>query len=536
MKKLITLLLALALLLTLSAAPVSFADGAEEPTTITLYAQTDANDGPWAEMYMFQKMQNMFNIQFDITEISSTLWEEKVSVAFATDEYPDMFLNGLTDTDIQNYGAQGIFIDLKDYITEEATPNLYALYRDYPIAQKAVMSYDGHQYVIKGYDRTNTREYLQCRFFVNTAWCEALGMDIPTTLDEMYEFLKAVKEGDPNGNGDTTDEIPMVGAYDSDPYSLLTVPLTAYGYTLAYGNSNIYVDVTDDGEVIFVPADEHFKDALAWMKQLYDEELLDPEYFTQTADQVNAKQSQMIAGCFTDWAQWLDITDPEMYNQYDGITPLTSDVNTTPIWPATDFQGVGTFCITDKCQNIDKVLEIADWAVTFDGYCTLLGGEELGSVEGFEDQGYTLEYFDESYGENALTLNYTRDPKYDNETQWRESVISPGWGSLPVCRVDFTFVESSVTEQALSAALNDNYTPYMTVGWPMSVKFTDSESNTLSLLATDIESYLDQMVAKFITGEESLDNFDAFVSGLNDRGLAQYLEIYQTAYDRYLEN
>ncbi len=531
MKKTMTLLLAL--LVAMSA--FAMAGSAEDaPEVFTLFAQTDVNDGPWEDMYLFRKIEDMFNIDLQITEISSTTWNEKASVAFATGDYPDFFLNGLTSTDIQTYGSQGILIDLKDYITEENTPNLYALYQQYPIMQKAALSYDGHQYAIYGYDRTNTREYLKARFFINTAWCETLGMDEPTTLDEMYEYLKAVKEGDPNGNG-VADEIPMGGSYSYDPYSLLTLPLTAYGYTLSYGNNSIYVDVTDDGEVFFVPTAEHFKDALAWLKKLYDEELLDPEYFTQTADQVNAKQAQGIVGAFMDSAQWLDMTDPAMYEQWDGITPLTSEFNDTPLWPATDFQSVGMFVITDKCQNVEKLLEIADWAVTFDGYCTLLGGAELGTVEGM-DMGYTIEHFDESYGENALTLNYTRPAEYESDTLWREAVISPGWGALPVCRIDFTFVESSVTEQALSAALNDNYTPYMQVGWPDSVKFTDSEYSTLALLSTDIEAYLDQMVAMFITGEESLDNFDAFVQGLNDRNLEQYLEIYQTAYDRYLES
>ena len=532
MKK--TLVLVLSLLLALSMLPL--AGFAEAPKTYTLFGQTDANDGPWEDMYMFKKIEKMFDIDLDITEITSTTWQDKVPVAFATDEYPDFFLNGLSDTDIQTYGSQGILIDLKDYINEENTPNLYALYQQYPVMQRASMSYDGHQYVVKGYDVTNTREYLSARFFVNTQWIRNLGLEEPTTLDEFYEVLKAFKEGDPNGNGDTTDEIPMVGAYDNDPYSLLTVPLTAYGYALSYGNSNIYVDVDDDGKVFFVPTAEHFPDALAWMKKLYDEELLDPEYFTQASDQVNAKQSQMIAGCFMDWAQWLDIADPDNYNQYDGITPLVTDVNPTPIWPARDYQGDGIFCITDKCEDVETLLKLVDWAVTFDGYCTLLGGEEVGKMEGLEDQGYTIEHFDESYGENALTLNYTRPESYESDTTWREAVISPGWGSLPVTRIDFTFVESSVTEQALSAALNDNYTPCMTVGWPSSIKFSDDEANTISLLWADMGSYLDQMVARFITGEESLDNFDAFIQGLNDRGLEQYLEIYQTAYDRYMAN
>jgi hypothetical protein len=35
------------------------------------------------------------------------------------------------------------------------------------------------------------------------------------------------------------------------------------------------------------------------------------------------------------------------------------------------------------------------------------------------------------------------------------------------------------------------------------------------------------MVSKFIVGEESLDNFDAFVAGCKSRGLDRYLQIYQ---------
>jgi hypothetical protein len=44
------------------------------------------------------------------------------------------------------------------------------------------------------------------------------------------------------------------------------------------------------------------------------------------------------------------------------------------------------------------------------------------------------------------------------------------------------------------------------------------------------------MVMKYITGEESLDNIGLLEEGLNARGLAEYLEIHQAAYDRYVNN
>ena len=533
MKKLFSVLLAALLLLSL----LPMAGLAEdEPIHFSLFAKTDVNDYPWEQSYLFQKMERMFNVKFDITEINSTVWTEKVGVALATDSYPDFFLS--SDIDVAVYGPQGIILDLKDLITEETMPTLYAMYQKYPVAQKAAMSYDGHQYSILGYDRTNTREYLQSRFFVNTQWIRNLGMEEPETLDDMYEILKAFKEQDADMDGDKNNEIPMGGSFEYDPYSLLTLPLTAYGYCLAYPakGSGIFVDVDAEGKVFFVPTAEHFGDVLEWMKLLYDEELLDPEYFTQAKEQVNAKQSEGRVGAFMDWAQWIDIKDAAMYSQYDGIEPLTTDVNDEKMWPAHDFRSIGSFCVTNHCQNVEKLLEVMDWAFTFDAYCTVLGGAEMGSEPGWENMGYTVEYLDESYGENALQLIYTYPEEYANDNDFREAKCSPGWGTIPLARVEFTFVESSPTEQALSSALNDNYTPYMKVGWPTSVKFTDEESSRLALLATDIESFLKQMVMKYITGEESLDDIGLLEEGLNARGLEEYLKIYQTAYDRYVNN
>ena len=43
---------------------------------------------------------------------------------------------------------------------------------------------------------------------INKAWLDKLGMQVPTTRDELEDVLKAFKTEDPNGNGQA-DEIPM---------------------------------------------------------------------------------------------------------------------------------------------------------------------------------------------------------------------------------------------------------------------------------------------------------------------------------------
>lgn len=69
---------------------------------------------------------------------------------------------------------------------------------------------------------------------------------------------------------------------------------------------------------------------------------------------------------------------------------------------------------------------------------------------------------------------------------------------------------------------------------PYGVTLTTEESTEYSSLATSINTYASEMALKYLTGEESLDNFDSFVETLNGMGLERVLEIQQAAYDRFL--
>ena len=50
---------------------------------------------------------------------------------------------------------------------------------------------------------------------------------------------------------------------------------------------------------------------------------------------------------------------------------------------------------------------------------------------------------------------------------------------------------------------------------------------------TDIETYVKEMHIKYITGSESLDTFDSYLSTLKSMGIEDLLEIKQAQYDRY---
>lgn len=51
---------------------------------------------------------------------------------------------------------------------------------------------------------------------------------------------------------------------------------------------------------------------------------------------------------------------------------------------------------------------------------------------------------------------------------------------------------------------------------------------------SNIDTYMDETVSKFVVGDLSLNQFDSFVQQLKDMGIEDCIAIEQAAYDRYL--
>lgn len=59
------------------------------------------------------------------------------------------------------------------------------------------------------------------------------------------------------------------------------------------------------------------------------------------------------------------------------------------------------------------------------------------------------------------------------------------------------------------------------------------ETTEYATKMTEIETYANEMRIKFIMGETSLDEFDAYVQQIEAMGLEDVLAIQQAALDRY---
>ena len=78
--------------------------------------------------------------------------------------------------------------------------------------------------------------------------------------------------------------------------------------------------------------------------------------------------------------------------------------------------------------------------------------------------------------------------------------------------------------------------PYVKDGFPYIVYYDADTQEEIDEIVLLLEDYVESSVAKFITGatEVTEENFKAFQDGCNKYGADRLLEIYQEAYQNYL--
>ena len=194
--------------------------------------------------------------------IDPTTYTDTVSpmLAAGTDLADIIYLPDLDEN--QTYINSGMFEPLDEHW--DLMPNFRAYLDEHPEIEASLTAQDGHVYYVPVVGLPDN--YLPCLMY-QTQWIEQLGIESPTTLDDFVEMLRAFKENDMNGNGDTTDEIPMSIMSDFLPQMFGW----AFGMDL---QSGFYAD--EEGVVHYGYYEaENYKNYLTFLNGLYEEGLLE---------------------------------------------------------------------------------------------------------------------------------------------------------------------------------------------------------------------------------------------------------------------
>ncbi len=477
----------------------------------------------WDDLASAKALEELTNIDFDYITPPDTDFLTKLNLAFASDELPDVIFGAggkLTNAQQADYGSQGRLIPLEDLIDEYA-PNLKAILDKHPEFRKSITAPDGHIYSLpRLYPEETSNPIYISPLWYNGEWLEKLGIkELPKTTDELYDLLVRFKNEDPNGNG-KQDEIPL-----SDGNKLLIIRMwlmPAFGMK-AQGIEEV------DGTVRYAAASDNYKEYLEFLHKCYEEGLLDKEVFSQSPDQYQGNTETDKVGLFGAYASYMAtgknpedaLTDP-LFQQ------LTSDIQSTPLAPGHPRVSTGVFAITNKCASPEAAMRWADYLYTDEGSNLMSQGPE----------GVWWEYAENSEGEKVRV--YVGDDKQKMEEDRGKvgmdyGLVTPGVSvdnNQDPVRANADDPATSIWTEFVGKETAKKIIPYAEVPFPI-VYMTKDEIDKVADNSTDISTYVEQMEAKFITGVESLDNYDNYVKTLKSMGLDDFVKVYQGAYDRW---
>ena len=487
-----------------------------QPFTMSVVVSKTPLNASYADMAIWQEIQEVTGVTFNFIEIPSTSFDEQRNLMLASGDLPDVFLTGITDADQVRYGPAGLFVPLEGIIRDYA-PRIQGLFDERPDIRRAMVTPDGHQYVLPGLEELVQRTNID-NAFINKTWLDSLGLAIPTTPEELLTVLRAFRDRDPNGNG-RRDEIPFAFAQTfGDQFNIYSM-YAAFG-EFDYPNHL----VVRDGRVVFTAITEEWRNATRYFRQLFAEGLIDPEAFTQDRGIYFSKgvEPDMLYGVFFGFFDENVVGTERALEHYVALPPLfgTDGRRHWNKWPDYVLERF-CFAITRNMQYPEVAIRVADL---------------------FFDTDYSFQL---KYGPFGVTLGRDGDQIMQLPPPPGMSMDEFRYTHAPAVNVPFALREADFERfaQADNAMRkHERYLMYSRYFIPDEniyprVFFLPAEQEELALLNIDVADYVKEMRAKFIMGSEDIEGgWDAYLRRLERGGLERYLEIYQAALDRYLRS
>ena len=465
---------------------------------------------------------------------------EKVGVLIGGNQLPDAFIAvGFSQNDINEYGGDGTFIDLTPYITPEIMPNLCAIFEKHPDIKAGITQADGKIYGLPSGELMGTAAigatddlsiYAVPEFsMINKTWLDELGLAVPTNLTELHDALKAFKDNDMAGNGAT---IPMSTGYDQWCWGQ-EVFYAGFGFTNFTSDICFDLMANPDGTVQFVSATKAYRDAVTYFHDWYAEGLMDLEMFSQSTSQLISKVSQGRVG-LTTWWEIKEIagdhTDdfvflPPMYG------PQGTEYAQTRNLTIRSGPGVtsGNLNVTSACGNPTLLLKYFDQWYEPETVMQLQYGP-IGIYFSEKDSNGVWQVINDDeakakFGKSAGEL------KGQYEVYGPRLILAEYYNNV------FAMEDRAVERLH---QIEEYWMPYVQspVYYPNDVTFTDEELETIKRYKADFVSQVAEYEGTWLKNGGPTDaEWDAYLKMLEDNcGMSRLLDVYQSAYTRYLNS
>lgn len=440
---------------------------------------------------------------------------DRMSTMLAGD-LPDVFWGLLSENQIID--NSGLFVTLEDKL-EEFAPNVYALYEEGVDGWRDFLTYpDGHIYGMMGNTLVSPNNAVQGTMWINKKWLDQLELEIPTTMAELEEVLSAFRDNDCDGDGDTSNEIPLdwCQKHYAAKYNELA---QCFGFPLNGG----FYDIVD-GQIVSIVDTEEYRGFLEEYHRLAAAGLVNVEGATQTEEQYNSNLSSGKVGVFWGWAPYTYMSEEEMKEQYVPLPPISADGTTFRVHPNLNNANRNCYVITTACQNVEAAMKLWDY---------LSVDETTSFSTAFGEEGLIWEFVDgvptnRTYtAEEATEMGYGEIASNAGTSTFAATVGLPNCGPLMLTARE----NPSGTNGGIRwEAVKDYEQYYMDETMPKSI--IPAEANEEFSFATDgLADYINTFACESILNGVTDEGWNSYISGLAQHGYEFYLEFQQKHLD-----
>lgn len=486
---------------------------------VTYPIQTDDNEltfwlpiQPIASKYMasyndhliYRQISEATGMQVDFQNCSPADAGTQLGLLVASGDLPDIIqIRGFYPGGASTGVSEGIFVDLTPYL-EQYAPDYWAAIRSNDLCWRLSTDENGHVmafYTIKitapAFNRMNcVQEVL-----------DELGLGIPETLADYEAAFETAK-----AHGVTGLYINNSGRVD--------ILMWPFGITNGWG-------LDENGRVEYGMYTQKFKDYLTLMHDWYEKGYIYKDFMSNIND--SERQALLSTKTVLMMPDSVDLANsyctasglnsvPLPYVRREAGQALHFETTYTDYVPEANF---ATTVVTTDCENIEE-------AVMYLNYCYTQAGADLCNW-GIKDVHYTVDENGQKHFTDAV-LNNPDMPLGDVQMNYKLHVQAKLSEPDVACN-------PNVISDEVALAKRMRYSDDATVDSAQilpSFSLSTEASEARNDIMSDINTYVDEMTLKFITGVASLDEFDAYMAQLKAMGIEEAVAITQAQYDAFM--
>ena len=253
-----------------------------------------------------KELDKALNIDLNLTVYASgDDYKNQLNVRMASGNFPDLFM--VDRQQMVEFAKQGLLLELTPYLDRLAQVKEF-------IGEESLKKgmVDGKIYAIAKSPQIPYNTY-----WIRKDWLDALGLQVPGTIEELKEVTVAFTERDPDGNG------------KKDTFGLTGGKLGAFAPVFgAFGVGTPGTFYVKDGKIVNALYDPAMKDALAFIRDLVATGSVDPELLANTGLQHQEKAIKGQAGII--WIDWPNLTKEQFVEQIKTVNPNAEWIQMAP--------------------------------------------------------------------------------------------------------------------------------------------------------------------------------------------------------------